>query len=458
VSEAAGVLSGIVRPAGVRSAWAIAAVLTAMVLVVLDAAIANIALPTISRSLQIAPALAVSVVTAYQLGLVVMLLPAAALGDSLGHRPVFWGGAALFTAASVLCALSPSLPWLIAARFVQGLGGAAIMALGVALLRFIVPADRLGTAIGWNAMAVALSSAAGPTLGSMILSVAPWPWLFAVNLPIGAAVLFAARYLPVVKGSGNQVDRVSVVLNGAGLTLLVLGAEWVMTRPAWAVVAIVGAAACVIMLVRREAGRAAPLVPFDLLALPPFRVSVIASVLCFGGQTAGLVALPFHLQYAFGLPPLTVGLYLTAWPLTVALAGPGAGRLSGRVDTAWLCLAGGCLLALGLGLAAVWPARGGPWVLGLCGAVCGLGFGLFNVPNNRNMFMSAPGARSGAAGGLQGLARLLGQTAGAVVMTLLLSCFSLAVAPRVGLALGALFTLAAGLASLMRRPRSVSGA
>ena len=160
-------MSGLGKP---RRTVAIASVLAAMVLVVLDAAIANVALPTIARSLQVTPAMSVWVITAYQTALLMALLPCAALGESLGYRRVFTVGVALFTGASVLCALSPSLPWLVAARFLQGLGGAAVMALGVALLRVVVPHRRLGTAIGWNALTVALSSAAGPAIGAAVSS------------------------------------------------------------------------------------------------------------------------------------------------------------------------------------------------------------------------------------------------------------------------------------------------
>ena len=146
----------------------IGSVLAAMAMVVLDAAIANVALPTIARSLQVTPATSIWIVTAYQSALVMALLPCAALGESLGHRRVFTAGVALFVGASVLCAFSPSLSWLVAARLLQGLGGAAVMALGIALLRVVVPDQRLGAAIGWNALAVALSSAAGPTIGAAI--------------------------------------------------------------------------------------------------------------------------------------------------------------------------------------------------------------------------------------------------------------------------------------------------
>ena len=144
-----------------RHMVAIATVLAAMVLVVLDAAIANVALPTIARSLSVTPAMSVWVITAYQTALLMALLPCAALGESVGYRRVFTVGVALFTGASVLCALSPTLSWLVAARLLQGLGGSAVMALGVALLRVVVPDRRLGTAIGWSAVAIALSSAAG---------------------------------------------------------------------------------------------------------------------------------------------------------------------------------------------------------------------------------------------------------------------------------------------------------
>jgi len=185
---------------GLRQRAAVGCVLAAIVLVVLDAAIANVALPTIAQSLHVRPAGSIWVVTAYQMALVMALLPCAALGESLGYRRVYTAGVALFVAASALCALSPSLPWLAAARFIQGIGGSAVMSLGIALLRFVVPHQRLGAAIGWNALTVALSSAAGPTIGAAILSVSSWHWLFAVNIPVGAVVLFATRAMPPVAG------------------------------------------------------------------------------------------------------------------------------------------------------------------------------------------------------------------------------------------------------------------
>ena len=445
--QTVGADAGLLEP---RRTVAVVAVLAAMVLAVLDSAITNVALPTIAQSLQVTPGASVWIVTAYQAALVMGLLPCAALGESLGYRRVFAVGVALFTAASMLCALSPSLSWLVAARFLQGLGAAAIMALGIALLRLVVPQRQLGAAIAWNALAVALTSAAGPTIGAMILSGASWHWLFAVNVPLGAIVLLAARALPQHPGSARKLDWFSVALNVGALASLVVGAEALIDAPALAAVLLAAAALGLAALVRRELRSKTPLIPLDLLRATSFRTSVIASICCFAGITMGFVALPFYLQHLLGQDTLTTGLYMTPWPLTVAIVAPLAGRLADRVPTAWLCAVGGFCLAAGLAAASLWPLEGHLFALVPLTMLCGLGFGLFQVPNNRNMFLSTPRERSGAAGGMQASARLAGQTAGGVVMSLLFTVASAEAALRIGLALGALLTLSAGLVSLLR--------
>ena len=438
---------------GPRRHAAVAAVLAAMVLAVLDSAIANVALPSMARSLQVTPAMSVWIITAYQTALVMGLLPCAALGESLGYRRVFTLGVALFTTASALCALSPSLPWLVAARFLQGLGGAAIMSLGIALLRLVVPPRQLGAAIGWNALAVALSSAAGPTLGAVLLSGASWPWLFALNLPLGGLVLLASRALPDHAGTARPLDWLSVALNAGAVASLVVGAEVLVERPGMAAALLASAAISLTALVRREMPRQAPLIPLDLLRAGSFRISVMASVCCFAGTTMGMLALPFYLQHKLGQDTLMTGLYMTPWPLTVAIAAPVAGHLANRVSTAWLCAAGGGCLAVGLSAISVWPLQGGASPLVPLTLLCGLGFGLFQVPNNRNIFLSAPIDRAGAAGGMQATARLAGQTAGGIVMSLLFTVASVETAPRVGLGIGAVLSLAAGLVSVLRVQR-----
>ncbi|MBS0298191.1 MAG: MFS transporter [Proteobacteria bacterium] len=435
---------------------AIFAVLASMALVVLDAGVANVALPTIARTLRVAPGAAILVVSAYQTALVMALLPCGALGERFGYRRVFAGGAALFTLASALCALAPTLAWLAAARFAQGLGGAAIMALGVALLRFSVPAGRFGAAIGWNALTVALCAAAGPSLGALILTGAGWPWLFAANLPLGALVLVATRALPAGPRGVGGLDVVSAVLNAAMFGALVAGAELAPRTPAGAAALLGVAAIALAALIRREAPRRAPLIPIDLLRIDAFRISVIASVCCFAGQTAGLAALPFRLQHGLGLTPLTTGLCMTAWPLSVAASAGVVARVADRAPGAWLCAGGAGLLCVGLTGLALWPATmGAPGMTGLM-ALCGLGFGLFQTPNNRAMFLSAPPERSGAAGALQGTARLTGQTAGAVILTLLFATIGSEAAPRTAFGLGAVLALAASVVSALRAPRALT--
>ncbi len=433
-----------------RRKWmAVASVLSAMALVVLDAASINIALPTIARSFQITPARAVDVATAYQLGLVMALLPTAALGESLGYRHVFRIGVMLFTSASIVCSLAPSLPWLIAARVVQGLGGAAVMSLGIALLRQIVAPSQLGAAIAWNALTVALSSAAGPALGSFILAISSWQWLFTATQPIALVVLILARSLPDIAGSGRKVDFASAALNAGTFGLFVIASQFVVSQPAFSVGLLAMAIGGLAVLVRRELPKKAPLVPFDLLNLPSFRISVVASICCFAGQTAGLIALPFYLEHSLHQSALMTGLLITPWPLTVALMAPFAARLADSISGALLCAAGGMLLAIGLIGTTLWPTANAvhlaPFVM-----LCGAGFGLFQVSNNRNMFLSAPNERSGAAGGMQGTARLTGQTVGAIMLSLLFASYASAEVPAKALMVGAALAFIAGIVSTLR--------
>ncbi|MBV9409856.1 MAG: MFS transporter, partial [Candidatus Eremiobacteraeota bacterium] len=163
---------------------------------VLDGSIANTALPTIARELGASPTASIWVVNAFQLAVTASLLAFAALGQLRGPARVYRVGVIAFVVGSLACALAHSLPLLIAARAFQGLGAAAIMAISPAILREIFPRAQLGHALGLNALVVATASAAGPTLGGLILAVLPWPWLFAINVPFGLANIALNRALP----------------------------------------------------------------------------------------------------------------------------------------------------------------------------------------------------------------------------------------------------------------------
>lgn len=171
--------------------WAIIAIGFGITLSVLDGAIANVALPTIASDLNTTPTYSIWVVNAYQLAITISLLSMSSIGDIYGYRKVYITGLALFTCTSLFCALSTSLPMLIVARGLQGFGAAAITSVNTALIRVIYPSRFLSRGIGLNALILSVASAAGPTIAAGILSVTTWPWLFAVNIPIGIHCVFA---------------------------------------------------------------------------------------------------------------------------------------------------------------------------------------------------------------------------------------------------------------------------
>ena len=441
-----------------RRYWSAAAVWLALSMAVLDGSIANVALPTIAKDLGASASTSVWIVNAYQLTITVLLLPLAALGDRIGYRRVYIPGLALFTIGSVACALAHGLSSLILARVFQGIGAACIMSMNAALVRATYPAKMLGRGIGYNALVLSMSAAAGPTLAAIILSVATWPWLFMINLPIGiAAVVVGWKSLPHAGGHGHPFDWISAILGAAMMGCTVFGAETFARESGTVGVAliIVGVVSGV-LLVRREWGTAAPLFPVDLLKIRIFSMSIATSTVSFAAQMLAYVTLPFLFQSVLGRTPFQTGLLMTPWPLALGVVAPIAGRLADRVRAG---LIGGIGLAIfGFGLFMLSRLGTHPSTLDIAWrmAVCGAGFGLFQSPNNRTIVSSAPRNRSGAAGGMLATARLLGQTTGAVAVGVAFHLFGVNVGPQLlaASAVGAL--IAAGLSLLrLRSPKTV---
>lgn len=406
-----------------RRNWAIAAIALGITLAVIDSAIANVALPTIAADLEAEPAQSIWVVNGYQLAITVSLLPLSSLGDRLGYRNIYLPGLAIFTLASLACALATSLPMLALARVIQGFGAAGIMSVNTALLRFIYPQKLLGRGIGLNALVVALSAAAGPTLASAILLVAPWPWLFAVNLPIGlAALTLAIPSLPSTPASPHRFDWVSALLTAGTLGMVIGSIDALGHGEAFglfvAALAVAGVLAWI--LTRRELHNPAPVLPVDLLRIPIFALSIATSVCSFAAQMLALVSLPFML-HALGYDAVATGLLITPWPIAIALAALLAGRLSDRYPAGLLGGVGLAAFSLGLLSLALLPAAPTPFDIVWRMALCGAGFGTFQSPNNRAMITAAPKSRSGGASGMLGTARLLGQTTGASIVALMFS-------------------------------------
>jgi MFS transporter, DHA2 family, multidrug resistance protein len=421
--------------------WAMFAIGLAIMMAVLDGTIANVALPTIARDLHATPADSVWVVNAFQLVITVLMLPLASLGEIVGYRRIYRIGLAVFTLSSLACALSHSLTALTLARVAQGVGAAGIMSVNAALVRFIYPRERLGRGIGIIAMVVAVSAAVGPTVAAAILSVASWPWLFAVNVPIGIATLVAGRGLPRTPRAARGFDYLSALLNALFFGLLIVAIDSVGHGERAAVVALafLGAGLAGVALVLRQLPQSSPLLPVDLLRIPMFALSIGTSVCSFTAQMLAYVSIPFYFQNVLGRDAVATGLLITPWPVAAAVMAPIAGRLADRYPAGILGALGLAVFAAGLALLALLPAAPATadivWRMALCGA----GFGLFQSPNNRAIITSAPPARSGGASGMLGTARLLGQTTGAALVAL---TFGLAGARATWWALGAAAVIA----------------
>ena len=413
--------------------WSAITVWLAIGMAVLDSALANVALPTISREFQVDPADAIWIVNAYQIAIVVTLLPLASLGEIVGYRRVYLAGLLVFTLASLACSLATTLPELVAARMAQGLGAGGIMAINAALVRYTYPAKVLGRAIGWNALVVSVTSALGPSVAAAILSVGPWQWLFAINVPLGIATLAVAWFaLPRTPAVPRPFDTPGATLNALAFGLIIVSVDFITRTPRKLLGAVMMAAgiACGTLLALRGRRQPLPLLPVDLLRIPVFALSVATSICSFCAQMLAFVSMPFFLETQMGMSPVDVGLLLTPWPIAVGLVVPLAGTLSDRFSAAILCGAGLLLFAAGLAALALVPRDASHLDIAWRMAICGLGFGFFQAPNNRTLISSAPRARSGAAGGMLATARLTGQTAGATLVAVLFALDPIRAEPR----------------------------
>ena len=420
----------------------------------LDQSVANTALPAIGVDLQRTPAESVWVVHAYQMAVVAVLLPLAALGDRWGPRKVFLMGVALFNLAALASACATRLEWLALCRAVQGVGAAGVMSVNLALIRRIFPPEQLGRGAGLNAFIVGLGYCMGPTVASLLLEVVSWPWLFGLQVPLGAiGWVLARRCLPQDRPTHADLpyDRWLALLSAVCCASLVFTLSAVAQQKSLALMAaslgvMLGSGYWVLL---RQRGLTAPVLPVDLMRLPLFRLSVFTSLSSFTTQGLAFVALPFFLQQQLGRPAIETGVLMSVWALVVALLAPVAGPLSDRYPSAILGGVGLGILSLGMaGLSAMGP-QASFVAMAMSMALCGVGFGLFQSPNLRAIMASAPAHRSGGASGMVALARLTGQASGAALVALCFNLFGPLGAGR-ALQLGA---LTAGLGALLSLAR-----
>lgn len=403
---------------------ALLAVQLGVTIVTLDTSLVSTALPTIAAGIDVDPASTIWIVNIYYLSVVAVLLPLAALGEIYGHRRIFFTGLMVFAIGSFACGLSVSLPTLVIARAILGIGAAAVAATTPALIRLLYPPSRLGRGLGLYALVVGVAFSVGPTVASMILSIASWRWLFLTNVPLALLTFaLARRDLPATERNIRPFDGLSALLCAGMFASLLFGIASVAHRGGWqvATIALFVAAVFGYGLRRCEAGKTAPILAVDLFRIPLFALSSLTSICAFTIQGLIFIVLPFLFQFKLGYTQVEAGFLITPWPVTLAVMTLVAAPLGDRIQPG--LLGGGGLFVVALGLASLTmlsssaSASDIAWRL----ILCGIGFGFFQTPNMKAIMSSAPRERSGGASGILAASRLIGQSLGAAIVAICLS-------------------------------------
>jgi EmrB/QacA subfamily drug resistance transporter len=375
---------------------------------------ANVALPRLAEAFGSSFREVQWVVLAYLLAMTMLIVIVGRLGDVIGRRRLLLAGLLLFALASALCAAAPTLSLLIAARAVQGLGAAAMMALAMALVGETIGREKTGSAMGLLGTMSAIGTALGPSLGGALHAGFGWRAIFLVNLPLGLLGFFlASRSLPA-RPAAATAQR---AFDPAGMMLLAvtLGAYALAMTEANVALLLVALAGAV-LFIRVEARTAAPLVRLAMFRSRTISAGFGMSALVTTVVMATLIVGPFYLSAALGLAPAAVGAVMSVGPVVAALAGVPAGRLVDRFGAQPASVAGLIAMALGCGGLSLIPAA-----LGVSGYVVPLaivtaGYALFQAANNTAVMAGIAQSERGVVSGLLNLSRNLGLITGASAM------------------------------------------
>ncbi len=424
--------------------WALVSLSLSMLLSSLDTSIANVALPTLAQAFTASFQEVQWVVLAYLLVITTLIVSVGRLGDIIGHRRLLLAGIVLFTVASVLCGVAPTLWLLIAARAIQGLGGAIMMALTMAIVGETVPKAKTGSAMGLLGTMSAIGTALGPSLGGVLIAGFGWRAIFLINLPMGILTFFLAyRSLPVDR-RGPKTDQVGFDKVGTLLLALTLAAYALAVTLGrgsfgWLNIALLLAAAFGVgLFVLAEARTASPLIELAMFGNPVLSASLAMSALVATVVTTTLVVGPFYLSLALGLDAAMVGLVLSAGPLVAALTAAPAGHFSDRFGAQRMTIIGLIGMAAGSCILSMLPAR-----LGIIGYIVPIvvitgSYALFQTANNTTVMTDIRPDQRGVISGMLNLSRNLGRIAGASVM-------------------GAVFAIASGTSTItIARPEAVA--
>ncbi|WP_216937304.1 MULTISPECIES: MFS transporter [unclassified Acinetobacter] len=416
----------------------------------LDIAVINLALPHISNELNISFVVSIWAITSYQLVMAALILPLAVLADKLSYRRIFQIGLIIFTTASFFCGSAQTIEQLIWARALQGLGAAAILATNIALIRQLYPSEKLGLGLGINAFLLALGFVTGPVIASIVLSHFHWSWIFLLNIPMGIVSYFLCHRIP--KDKVHKLRNINIL---STLLSMVMFSSIIFALASFSIsnslkntgiflsIGIISG----ILLYLRDKNHKYPIFPIDLFKNSIFSFSLITAFFGFVTQGVALVALPY-IFFSLNYSKQEIPLFILAWPLMGAITGPVAGMLSNRISPAYLGGAGLLLIAVGLGNIAYFTDELPQYIIFIIMLFCGIGFGLFFAPNQRMLMSNLAMSRSGIAGGMLNISRIIGQTVGTSVVAISIHFSSNSLVAI--LVLGALAAFCGSLASLYR--------
>ena len=402
--------------------WVLASLSLSMLLSSLGTSIANVGLPTLAETFNASFQQVQWVVLAYLLAITTLIVSVGRLGDLIGRRRLLLAGISLFTAASVLCGMAPTLGLLIAARAAQGIGAAVMMALTMAFVGETVPKAKTGSAMGLLGTMSAVGTALGPTLGGVLIAGLGWQAIFFINVPLGVlALVLVRRHLPADRRAStpNQArfDHVGTLL--LALTLAAYALAMTIGRGSFGALNIgllAAAVAGVGLFLLAEARAASPLIPLAMFRNPLLSAGFAMSALVTTVVMATLVVGPFYLSGALGLDAARVGLVMSSGPVAAALTGVPAGRFVDRFGSQRASIAG--LLAMALGSAVLTLLPGSFGVPGYVAPIVVItaGYALFQAANNTTVMTNIGPDQRGVISGLLNLSRNLGLVTGASVM------------------------------------------
>ncbi|MDH3306581.1 MAG: DHA2 family efflux MFS transporter permease subunit [Acidimicrobiia bacterium] len=382
-----------------------------------DGSIMNVALPTLQSEFGTSFSAVQWAVLAYSLTLGTFTLMVGRIGDIYGKKRLYTAGFLVFTAASAMAGLSPSIGALIGFRVLQALGASMVLSLGIAILTEGFPPSERGRALGLSGTIVSVGIAIGPGMGGLILDRLSWRWIFLVNIPIGLVGAFtASRFVPATAPKqAERFDYAGAAVLGVGLTSLMLSVTLIQDFGfTSALVMSLGlvAALSLVVFVRIERSVESPMIDLTMFRNPLFTVNLVTGFLTFVSLTGIFVIMPFFLEVSLGYPTLKVGLLLGASPILLGIVAPISGWLSDKIGSrpitigGLLVLAGGYLLMRGL------DTDSSEWFFLAALAPIGVGMGMFQSPNNSIVMGSVRPERLGIASGLLNLTRILGQITG----------------------------------------------